>query len=139
MTRAADILDALLARSPRKLLRDRRSGLPYGWAHWISSQPAVPRPFVCSELLAALPQPLPAATSRLPALSPWQAFRRLWWQDWDPAPYDQRWWRRIAALVSLALHLLFALFLLWVAFVRWLPPRPDAGEAGRVQVEFVGR
>ncbi|CTP89201.1 hypothetical protein A6R71_04165 [Xanthomonas translucens pv. arrhenatheri] len=139
MTRAADILDALLARSPRKLLRDRRSGLPSGWAHWISSQPAVPRPFVCSELLAALPQPLPAATLRLPALSPWQAFRRLWWQDWDPAPYDQRWWRRIAALVSLALHLLFALFLLWVAFVRWLPPRPDAGEAGRVQVEFVGR
>ncbi|OAX56886.1 hypothetical protein [Xanthomonas graminis] len=139
MTRAADIVDALLARSPRKLLRDRRSGLPYGWAHWISSQPAVPRPFVCSELLAALPQPLPAATSRLPALSPWQAFRRLWWQDWDPAPYDQRWWRRIAALVSLALHLLFALFLLWAAFVRWLPPRPDAGEAGRVQVEFVGR
>ncbi|CTP93260.1 hypothetical protein XTPLMG728_3630 [Xanthomonas translucens pv. poae] len=139
MTRAADILDALLARSPRKLLRDRRSGLPSGWAHWISSQPAVPRPFACSELLAALPQPLPAATARLPALSPWQAFRRLWWQDWDPAPYDQRWWRRIAALLSLALHLLFALFLLWVAFVRWLPPRPDAGEAGRVQVEFVGR
>ncbi|KLD76853.1 hypothetical protein Y886_19015, partial [Xanthomonas hyacinthi DSM 19077] len=139
MTRAADILAALLARSPRKLLRDRRTGLPYGWAHWISSQPAVPRPFVSSELIAALPQAVPAPTSRLSALSPWQAFRRLWWQHWDPAPYDQRWWRRIAALVSLALHLLFALFLLWVAFVRWLPPRPDVGEAGRVQVEFVGR
>lgn len=139
MTRAADILDALLARSPRKLLRDRRTGLPYGWAHWISSQPAMPRPFVSSELIAALPQPVPAPSVRLPALSPWQAFRRLWWQHWDPAPYDQRWWRRIAALVSLLLHLLFALFLLWVAFVRWLPPRPDAGEAGRVQVEFVGR
>jgi hypothetical protein len=139
VTRAADILAALLARSPRKLLRDRRTGLPYGWAHWISSQPVKPRPFVSSELIAALPQPAPAPTSRLPALSPWQAFRRLWWQDWDPAPYDQRWWRRIAALVSLALHLLFALFLLWVAFVRLLPPRPEASEAGRVQVEFVGR
>ncbi|MCC4596905.1 hypothetical protein NRY95_10510 [Xanthomonas campestris pv. phormiicola] len=139
MTRAADILAALLARSPRKLLRDRRTGLPYGWAHWIASQPLKPRAFVSSELIAALPQPVPAPTVRLPALSPWQAFRRLWWQDWDPAPYDQRWWRRIAALVSLALHLLFALFLLWVAFVRLLPPRPDASEAGRVQVEFVGR
>ncbi|MDR6675011.1 hypothetical protein [Xanthomonas sp. 1678] len=139
MTRATDILDALLARSPRKLLRDRRTGLPYGWAHWIASQPVKPRPFVSSQLIAALPAPALAPTARLPALSAWQAFRRLWWQDWDPAPYDQRWWRRIAALVSLALHLLFALFLLWVAFVRLLPPRPDAGEAGRVQVEFVGR
>jgi hypothetical protein len=139
VTRAADILAALLARSPRKLLRDRRTGLSYGWAHWMSSQPVVPRSFGCSELIAALPQPVPAPSVRRPALSPWQAFRRLWWQHWDPAPYDQRWWRRIAALVSLALHLLFALFLLWVAFVRWLPPRPDVSAAGRVQVEFVGR
>ncbi|WP_369944348.1 transmembrane repetitive protein [Xanthomonas medicagonis] len=139
MTRATDILAALLARSPRKLLRDRRTGLPYGWAHWIGSQPARPRAFAAPELIAAMPQIAPPATGRLPALSPWRAFRSLWWQHWDPAPYDQRWWRRGAALASLLLHLLFALFLLWAAFVRWLPPRPDAGEAGRVQVEFVGR
>ncbi|MDQ1093055.1 hypothetical protein QE400_002468 [Xanthomonas sacchari] len=139
MTRATDILDVLLARTPRKLLRDRRTGLPYGWAHWIAAQPAVPRPFAAPELIAAMPPAQPPATLRLPALPLWQAFRRLWWQHWDPAPYDQRWWRRIAVLLSLLLHLLFAVFLLWVAFVRWLPPRADADQAGRVQVEFVGR
>ncbi|MXV08778.1 transmembrane repetitive protein [Xanthomonas sp. LMG 9002] len=139
MTRATDILDALLARTPRKLLRDRRTGLPYAWAHWIAAQPAVPRPFAAPELIAAMPPAQPPATMRLPALPLWQAFRRLWWQHWDPAPYDQRWWRRIAVLLSLLLHLLFAVFLLWVAFVRWLPPRTDADAAGRVQVEFVGR
>ncbi|MFC6838663.1 transmembrane repetitive protein [Xanthomonas theicola] len=137
MTRAADILDAL---SARELLHDRRTGLPSTWAHWICAQPAAPRRFVSGQVIAAMPQRAPALVSRLPALRAWQALRRLWWQGWDPAPYDQRWWRRIAALFSLVLHLLFALFLLWIAFVRWLPPRPDAGEAaGRVQVEFVGR
>ncbi|WP_295940157.1 transmembrane repetitive protein [uncultured Xanthomonas sp.] len=139
MTRAADILDVLLARTPRKLLRDRRTGLPYAWAHWIAAQPALPRPFAAPELIAAMPPAQPPATLRLPALPLWQAFRRLWWQHWDPAPYDQRWWRRIAVLLSLLLHLLFAVFLLWVAFVRWLPPLTDADQAGRVQVEFVGR
>ncbi|WP_394687080.1 transmembrane repetitive protein [uncultured Xanthomonas sp.] len=139
MTRATDILDVLLARTPRKLLRDRRTGLPYAWAHWIAAQPALPRPFAAPELIAAMPLAQPPATLRLPALPLWQAFRRLWWQHWDPAPYDQRWWRRIAVLLSLLLHLLFAIFLLWVAFVRWLPPLTDADQAGRVQVEFVGR
>ncbi|MXV11405.1 transmembrane repetitive protein [Xanthomonas sp. LMG 8992] len=139
MTRAADILDALLARTPRKLLRDRRTGLPYAWAHWIAAQPAMPRPFAAPELIAAMPPAQPPVTLRLPALPLWQAFRRLWWQHWDPAPYDQRWWRRLAVLLSLLLHLLFAVFLLWVAFVRWLPPRADADQAGRAQVEFVGR
>ncbi|MDY4296867.1 MULTISPECIES: transmembrane repetitive protein [unclassified Xanthomonas] len=139
MTRAADILNVLLARTPRKLLRDRRTGLPYAWAHWIAAQPALPRPFAAPELIAAMPPAQPPATLRLPALPLWQAFRRLWWQHWDPAPYDQRWWRRIAVLLSLLLHLLFAIFLLWVAFVRWLPPLTDADQAGRVQVEFVGR
>lgn len=140
MTRAADILDALLARSPRTLPRDRRTGLPYGWAHWLVSLPPLPRPFSGSDVTAILAQrALPAAAARSPGLNAWQAFRRLWWQDWDPAPHDQRWWRRTAALCSLLLHAVFALLLLWMAFVRLLPPRPDAGEAGRVQVEFIGR
>ncbi|WP_045738923.1 hypothetical protein [Xanthomonas sp. MUS 060] len=139
MTRAADILDALLARMSGGLPCDPLTGLPDSWAHWLASQPVAPRTFVASELIAALPQPLPAVSMRLPALSPWQALRRLWWQHWDPAPYDQRWWRRIAVLLSLLLHLLFAVFLLWVAFVRWLPLHTDDGQASRVQVEFVGR
>ncbi|WP_045766716.1 hypothetical protein [Xanthomonas albilineans] len=139
MTRAADILDALLARMPGELPCDPLTGLPYSWARWFASQPVATRTFVASELIAALPQPLPAVPMRLPALSPWQAFRRLWWQHWDPAPHDQRWWRCTAVLLSLLLHLLFAVFLLWVAFVRWLPLHTDNGEASRVQVEFVGR
>jgi hypothetical protein len=72
-------------------------------------------------------------------LSPWQALRRLFWQDWDAAPRDQRWMRWISALASALLHLLFFMLLLWVAVIRTTAPEEEGAEGERVQVEFVGR
>ncbi|WP_251281074.1 hypothetical protein, partial [Enterobacter hormaechei] len=74
-----------------------------------------------------------------PRLSPWQALRRLFWQDWDAAPRDQRWMRWTSALVSALLHLLFFVLLLWVAVIRTSAPDEEGTEGERVQVEFVGR
>jgi len=75
----------------------------------------------------------------LPGLGPWASLRRLFWQDWDPAPRDQRWMRWTSALLSALLHLLFFLLLLWVAVIRTSSPDEQGSEGERVQIEFVGR
>ena len=86
-----------------------------------------------------LPRPLPARPGQSPQLSLWQALRRLFWQDWDAAPRDQRWMRWTSALISALLHLLFFMLLLWVAVIRTTAPDEEGAEGERVQVEFVYR
>ncbi|HIE4007858.1 TPA: hypothetical protein ACXOG4_004177, partial [Stenotrophomonas maltophilia] len=114
--------------------------LPYGWALWLRSLGPLPRPFHARDVIAVfLPRPLPGPPGQSPRLSPWQALRRLFWQDWDAAPRDQRWMRWTSALVSALLHLLFFMLLLWVAVIRTTAPDEEGAEGERVQVEFVGR
>jgi hypothetical protein len=99
----------------------------------------LPRPLHARELIAVLlPRPAAGPPGQLPRLSPWQALRRLFWQDWDAAPRDQRWMRWTSALASALLHLLFFMLLLWVAVIR-TRRRTKGAEGERVQVEFVGR
>ncbi|MEN5427277.1 hypothetical protein ABE522_13105 [Stenotrophomonas pennii] len=138
-SRAAQWIEALLARQQEPPILEKKTGLPYGWAIWLRARPPLPRPQHARELVAVLlPRPRPAASGRLPGLTMWQAVRRLGWQQWDPAPRDQRWMRWTAAAASLLLHVLFAFLLLWVALVR--SSQPDTGGEGeRVQVEFIGQ
>lgn len=138
--RAAQWIEALLARQQEPPILEKKTGLPYGWAIWLRARPPLPRPQHARELVAVLlPRPLPAASGRLPGLTMWQALRRLGWQQWDPAPRDQRWMRWTAAAASLLLHVLFAFLLLWVALVRSSQPDTQGGEGERVQVEFIGQ
>lgn len=138
--RAAQWIEALLARQQEPPILEKKTGLPYGWAIWLRARPPLPRPGHAHEVVAVLlPRPAPVATGRLPALSTWQAMRRLAWQHWDPAPRDQRWMRWTSAFASLLLHVLFAVLLLWVALVRSPQQAAEGGEGGRVQVEFVGQ
>lgn len=88
-------------------------------------------------LLAARPLPPPSVLH--PGLSWLQAFRRLWWQHWDPPARDLRGLRWFAALCSLLLHLLFAFFLIWVALVRTASPPDDGSDGQRVEVAYIGR
>ncbi|HIE6118179.1 TPA: hypothetical protein ACXN40_003868, partial [Stenotrophomonas maltophilia] len=114
--------------------------LPYGWALWLRSLSPLPRPFHAREVIAVLlPRPLPGRPGTLPALPRWQALRRLLWQDWEPAPRDQRWMRWTSAVASALLHLLFFLLLLWVAVIRTSVPAEQGSDGERVQIEFVGR
>lgn len=139
-SRAAQWIEALLARQQEPPILEKKTGLPYGWAIWLRARPPLPRPQHARELVAVLlPRPLPASSGRLPGLTMWQALRRLGWQQWDPAPRDQRWMRWTSAGVSLLLHLLFAFLLLWVALVRSSQPDTQGGEGERVQVEFIGQ
>ncbi len=140
LTRAEQLIDLLLARQQPSAVLEKTTRLPYGWALWLRSLGPLPRPLHAGEVIAVLlPRPLPGPPGRLPALSPWQALRRLFWQDWDAAPRDQRWMRWISALASALLHLLFFVLLLWVAVIRTSESEQEGAEGERVQVEFVGR
>lgn len=140
LTRAEQLIDLLLARQQPRAVLEKSTRLPYGWALWLRSLGPLPRPFHAREVIAVfLPRPLPGPPGQSPWLSPWQALRRLFWQDWDAAPRDQRWMRWTSALVSALLHLLFFVLLLWVAVIRTTAPDEEGAEGERVQVEFVGR
>ncbi|MBN5018882.1 hypothetical protein FB552_1940 [Stenotrophomonas maltophilia] len=140
LTRAEQLIDLLLARQQPRAVLEKSTRLPYGWALWLRSLGPLPRPFHAREVIAVfLPRPLPGPPGQSPRLSPWQALRRLFWQDWDAAPRDQRWMRWTSALVSALLHLLFFVLLLWVAVIRTSAPDEEGTEGERVQVEFVGR
>jgi len=140
LRRADEILDWLLARQPDERFLEKTTRLPYGWGLWLRALVPLPRPSRASAFIAELSQrPLPVAGGRLPQLGFAQALRRLFWQGWEPAPRDQRWMRWSSALLSALLHLLFALFLLWVALIRPPVEPQEGGEGSRVQVEFVGR
>ncbi|RIA33039.1 hypothetical protein DFO63_0928 [Stenotrophomonas sp. AG209] len=140
LTRAEQLIDLLLARQQPRAVLEKSTRLPYGWALWLRSLGPLPRPFHARDVIAVfLPRPLPGPPGQSPRLSPWQALRRLFWQDWDAAPRDQRWMRWTSALVSALLHLLFFMLLLWVAVIRTTAPDEEGAEGERVQVEFVGR
>lgn len=140
LSRAEQLIDLLLARQQPRAVLEKTTRLPYGWALWLRSLGPLPRPLHAREMIAVLlPRPLPARPGQSPQLSLWQALRRLFWQDWDAAPRDQRWMRWTSALISALLHLLFFMLLLWVAVIRTTAPDEQGTEGERVQVEFVGR
>lgn len=141
--RAARLIDYLLARQQRSFVLEQAGRLPASWAYWLRTRP-LPRPASSAAALVAvlLPRAVPASPGRLPSLPLWQAMRRLAWQQWDPAPADQRRLRWFSAAASLALHLLLAVALLWLALLR--PPSPQVsggdgdGDGGRVRMVFIG-
>jgi len=117
--------------------------MPYGWALWLRAQPQpATRPHALPAEVAGLlaQQPAPARP-RAEELPPWRAFVSLFRQGWLPPPRDElllRWTSRIG---SLLLHVLFVVFLAWIAYLQSLlpPPPPEAGGGGeRVQIGFVG-
>ncbi|MBA0262893.1 hypothetical protein D7T58_12425 [Stenotrophomonas maltophilia] len=140
LTRAEQLIDLLLARQQPRAVLEKTTRLPYGWALWLRSLGPLPQPYHARDVIAVLlPRPLPGPPGQSPQLSPWQALRRLFWQDWDAAPRDQRWMRWLSAVASALLHLLFFMLLLWVAVIRTTAPEAEGAEGERLQVEFVGR
>lgn len=139
VTKAADLIDHLLARSPGRLILEKRSGLPYGWGIWMRSGGTMAAPFGGQDIVVHMSTLPPRPGSGLaPPLTFLQAFRRLWWQHWEPRPRDQRDLHWFGVAGSLLIHILFLLLLLWVAVVRWAAHESEP-EQGRVQLSFVGR
>ncbi|ATS90134.1 transmembrane repetitive protein [Xanthomonas citri pv. fuscans] len=141
MTTAADLLQALRARMPGKLIVDRRTGLPYGWGIWMGNRKHVAAPFnddQVMDVLLAREQPARRGVAGVSLLSPFQAFRSLWWQHWDPRPKDQRRQHWLAVLGSLLIHLGFIALLVWVVTVRWAPEETTPGDESRVRMTLIG-
>lgn len=141
VTTAADLLQALRARMPSKRIVDRRTGLPYGWGIWMSNRKHEVARFNDNhvmDVLLARRQPTQDGVGGVSLLSPFQAFRSLWWQHWDPRPKDQRRQHWLAVLGSFLIHLGFIALLIWVVTVRWAPEETKPGDESRVRMTFIG-
>ncbi|MFZ2754551.1 MAG: hypothetical protein WAZ48_14050, partial [Lysobacteraceae bacterium] len=146
MFSAAELIGILHARDQRRL--PLRADRPFGtfsptWRAWFLAMNeragvvmGTPAADYINVLLARVPDSPPGASVEL---GRWKAFASLARQQWDPAPRDQRGVRRIAAVSSGVLHLLFALMLLWVGYVAIGDAPPEAREAGEsLLVEYIG-
>ncbi|HET7126546.1 MAG TPA: hypothetical protein VFI26_05580 [Lysobacter sp.] len=145
MYSASDLISALLER-PRSRLWFRAGNarpageFPPGWRAWFATmrermdavRGATAESFIAIFLGRELARPGP----RSPLLNDWQAFAALWRQQWQPADEGERRQRIVALAVTLVVHIVFFILLLWLAYVRFSAP-PPAGEEV-VQVEFIG-
>lgn len=141
MTNATDVIAQLLSRKAAPIV-ERHTGLPFGWGLWLRALPEklgrITREkadAVVTLLLARTPRPPDAVPA---ALGRWRAFRSLFYQGWGPPPREERWMRWFAGFTSSAVHLLFFLFLMWVALVQIPPPPQEAGDTSRVRLEIIG-
>ncbi|MCC8471601.1 transmembrane repetitive protein [Xanthomonas phaseoli] len=126
---------------PGKLILDRRTGLPYGWGIWMGNRKHAAAPFNddhVMDVLLARGQPARRDVAGVSLLSPFQAFRSLWWQHWDPRPKDQRRQHWLAVLGSFLIHLGFIALLIWVVTVRWAPEETKPGDESRVRMTLIG-
>jgi hypothetical protein len=143
VTRATEIIQALIARAPSRTPVERSTGMPYGWALWLRAQPQPQEhPHASPGALAeAISQRPPMPLPRGEELATWPAFFSLFRQGWMPPPRDERSLRIGSRIGSLVLHLLFIAFLAWVAWMQSLarPPLPEAEGGGeRIEVGFIG-
>ncbi|NUS37669.1 MAG: hypothetical protein HOQ02_01400, partial [Lysobacter sp.] len=143
MFTSADFIEALHRRGRKSLRPETPAGeFPPGWQGWFDAMAAridavsgaAAGGFV--ELLLEREPSLPPPS--VGALTRWQAFATLWRQQWQaPAPEERR-ERVLAMAITLAVHLVLLVLLLWIAFVRFTATPAPRGEEV-VQVEFIGR
>jgi hypothetical protein len=145
MFSSSELIEALRRRRRRSLRPERPAGeFPEGWSAWFASMGvkagAVKGAAVESILavfLAREPRLPPAA---LAELGRWRAFASLWRQEWHPASRDERGVRIFATVVSLLLHVVFSVVLVWLMYARFMAFAPSEAPRGEdvVQVEFIG-
>ncbi|KRG86093.1 hypothetical protein ABB34_07025 [Stenotrophomonas daejeonensis] len=136
----AELIDLLAARGRAVRLHDRRTGMPYSWSGWLRGWASrVKSAFVPAEMIGVVAGRTLPPERRPPARAFWQVMLLLLWHGGESPPRDQRGLRWFAAFFSVALHLVFAILLVWVALVRSNVPDERADEGERVQVEYIGR
>ncbi|MEO5565420.1 MAG: hypothetical protein ABIR05_01980 [Luteimonas sp.] len=142
MFTSAELIEALRRRTRRSLRPETPAGeFPPGWQSWFadlrrhlgSVSGAKAEAFVA--LLMA--RELRARPRRSMRLNRWQAFNTLWRQQWHPVGAEARWQRIMALTIAVVSQLLFALFVIWLAYARYGGEPVPLGE-DVVQVEFIG-
>ncbi|WP_449466445.1 hypothetical protein [Stenotrophomonas humi] len=141
VTSVTDVIDLLAARRQASILHDRRTGMPYSWSHWVRTRASrAMSAFAQTDVAGVIAARPDRPRERVPAPRPFLlTMLLLLWQGGDPPPRDQRVMRGFAAFFSAALHVLFALLLVWVALIRSPAPDQSAEEGERVQVEYLGK
>ncbi|WP_334179954.1 hypothetical protein [Pseudoxanthomonas sp.] len=141
MTRATDVIAHLLPRKAAPIV-ERQTGLPFGWGLWLRALPERLGRITkekADAIVDALAVRAPHGRRAVPFLpGRARALRSLFYQGWGPPPREERWMRWAAGVSSSVLHLLFFLFLLWVALVKIPPPPEEAGDSSRVRLQMVG-
>jgi hypothetical protein len=142
---SAELIDALRRRRRRSLRPERPAGeFPPGWAAWfdamevrVGAVTGAAADAILAVFIAREPKLPPRAMAEL---NHWQAFNTLWRQQWHPASEDDEPGIRIvASVVTLVVHLFLALFLLYVAYVRFMGvAEPASAGEDVVQVEYIG-
>nr|WP_298134143.1 hypothetical protein [uncultured Pseudoxanthomonas sp.] len=141
MTNATDVIAHLLPRKAAPIV-ERQTGLPFGWGLWLRALPerlgriTTEKADAIVDAVIARARPVGRAAPFLPGR--FRALRSLFYQGWGPPPREERWMRWAAGFSSSLLHLLFVLFLLWVALVQIPPPPEEAGDSSRVRLEMIG-
>lgn len=139
MTTAADIIAALLPRKAAPTV-EKQTRMPYGWGLWLrnlrENRGAITRDRVQALTEYWVARPLPAFGREI-EYGRVGAFRSLFQQGWEPAPRHERGLRWFAGFASLLLHVLFAIAILWLAWVD-IEPYPPAPEESRTRLEYIG-
>lgn len=147
MYSSRELIEALLARRRRGLsLRGRAAErapgeFPPGWQAWFESMrgrvgavTGATAEAIVAIFLAREPVRPAAASAQL---NRWQAFSALWRQQWHASGPEPAHERVTALAVTILAHLLLAVLLLWIAWVRFMgapvPPGEDV-----IQVEYIG-
>lgn len=143
MFSSAELIEFLRKRARKSLRPERPPGeFPPGWQAWFAamgerlgaitgaSAEAIVAVFAQRELVAP--------PRRVGDLNRWQSFATLWRQQWQPPEPEDRRARLTAYAVTLLIHLLLGVALLWLAYMRFtgLPAGPQGDDI--VQVEFIG-
>ena len=143
MFTSADLIEFLRRRARRSLRPESAPGeLPPGWRGWFAAMRerigAITGASAEAMVAIMAGRPLRRPPRRSPQLNSAQAFTALWRQQWQPVGPEDRWQRIVAFALTVFMQLVFALFVLWLAYARYggaplVPPGEDV-----VQVEFIG-
>ena len=124
MFTSADLIEFLRRRARRSLRPESAPGeLPPGWRGWFAAMRerigAITGASAEAMVAIMAGRPLRRPPRRSPQLNNAQAFTALWRQQWQPVGPEDRWQRIVAFALTVFMQLVFALFVLWLAYARY--------------------
>jgi hypothetical protein len=139
-----ELIEAVRRRMRKSLRPQQAPGeFPPAWTAWFASMQAragAVTGATAEAIVAIFAAREPALPPRAAmALNRWQAFTTLWRQQWHPASEDGRGVRIVASVITLLVHLFLAIFLIYLAYVRFMGiPEPASEGEDVIQVEYIG-
>lgn len=145
MFSSSELIEALQRRlrKGRSIRPPRPAGeFPPGWSEWFSAVQGKARrvAFAFEGLAAVLLAREPVYPKGYKRLNGWQAFVRLWRQDWRERPVPDRRTRTVSMALAVLLHLLWLQLMILFMVARYPGAAEEDEPLGEniTQVEFIG-